>query len=38
VGWLLVALLFLGAVLATSAVAAAGVLYGLGRLLNLLPD
>jgi hypothetical protein len=38
VGWLLVALLFLGAVLAASAVAAAGVLYGLGRLLNLLPD
>jgi Zn-dependent protease with chaperone function len=38
VGWLLVALAFLGLVLAASAVAAAGVLYALGRLLNLLPD
>jgi hypothetical protein len=37
-GWLLVALAFLGLVLAASAVAAAGVLYALGRLLNLLPD
>jgi hypothetical protein len=38
IGWLLVALTFLGLVLAASAVAAAGILYGLGRLLNLLPD
>jgi Zn-dependent protease with chaperone function len=38
VGWLLVALVFLAGVLAASALAAAGVLYGLGRLLNLLPD
>jgi hypothetical protein len=38
VGWLLVALVFLAVLLALSAVAAAGVLYGLGWLLDLLPE